>query len=211
MGRGVIINDLAGARFFDSEVELWRSRTSAPSPCSAEPGFSAAALFGICASVGFLFGLHQDTHKTIYFGLCFIRRRTTEPVLIEGNGSFPILDNPGISPAQSPPDSPGDDQNSPRKDDRGVGEHAQLVEHVFDNLIHRQTIPDPHKDMCAAKYRRIAIHYVLSHELSSRADVRFGSLADIAACPRDVRFTPRKQTFAPHNSVSALGHSQPSW
>jgi hypothetical protein len=27
----------------------------------AEPGFSAAASFGISASMGFLFGLHQDT------------------------------------------------------------------------------------------------------------------------------------------------------
>ena len=35
--------------------------TNAPSPCSAELGFSAAASFGISASVGFLFGLHQGT------------------------------------------------------------------------------------------------------------------------------------------------------
>jgi hypothetical protein len=34
-------------------------------------------------------------------------------------------------------------------------------------LIHRQTITDPRKDMCAAKYRRIAMHCVLSHEPSS--------------------------------------------
>ena len=45
----------------DSEVGPWRSRTSAPSPCSVEPGFSAAASFGIFASVGFLFGLLQGT------------------------------------------------------------------------------------------------------------------------------------------------------
>ena len=36
-------------------------RTSAPSPCSAEPGFSVAASFGISASVGFPFELHQGT------------------------------------------------------------------------------------------------------------------------------------------------------
>src|SRR5262249_32121806 len=43
----------------DSEVEPWRSRTTAPSPCSVEPGFSATASFGIFVGVGFLFGLHR--------------------------------------------------------------------------------------------------------------------------------------------------------
>jgi hypothetical protein len=37
------------------------TQTSAPSPCSAEPGFSAAASFAISTGVGFLFGLHPGT------------------------------------------------------------------------------------------------------------------------------------------------------
>ena len=109
--------------------------------------------------------------QTVYFGPRFIRRRTTEPVLVVGNGSLPILDNPGISPTQSPPDRPGDDQNRPSEDDRRVAEHAHLIEQVFDNFIHRQTIADPRNDVCATKYRRIAIHCVLSHDLSSDTEV----------------------------------------
>jgi hypothetical protein len=50
-----------GGSLHDSEFEPWRPRTNAPSPCSAEPGFSAAASFGISGSVGFLFGLRQGT------------------------------------------------------------------------------------------------------------------------------------------------------
>src|SRR5262245_48244748 len=57
-GRGVIIKTERGP-FYGSEVEPWRSRTSAPSSCSVEPGFSAAASFGTFAGVGFLFGLHR--------------------------------------------------------------------------------------------------------------------------------------------------------
>ncbi|WGS24119.1 MULTISPECIES: hypothetical protein [unclassified Bradyrhizobium] len=34
-------------------------RTVAPSPCSAEPAFSAAASFGICALADFPFGSRQ--------------------------------------------------------------------------------------------------------------------------------------------------------
>jgi hypothetical protein len=41
------------------EFESWWQRTVAPSPCSAEPGFSAAASFGICAIANFPFGSRQ--------------------------------------------------------------------------------------------------------------------------------------------------------
>src|SRR5882762_7662908 len=39
--------------------ESWWQRTVAPSPCSAEPAFSAAASFGICAIANFPFGSRQ--------------------------------------------------------------------------------------------------------------------------------------------------------
>ena len=38
-----------------------RPRTSAPSPCSAEPGFSVAASFGVFAHADFRFGVHRGT------------------------------------------------------------------------------------------------------------------------------------------------------
>src|SRR5207244_11746838 len=38
----------------------WLPSTIASSPCSVEPGFSAAALFDICAMLNLSFGLHQD-------------------------------------------------------------------------------------------------------------------------------------------------------
>ena len=40
-------------------IESWWQRTIGPSPCSAEPAFSAAASFGICALTDFLFGPRQ--------------------------------------------------------------------------------------------------------------------------------------------------------
>jgi hypothetical protein len=45
-------------------------------------------------------------------------------------------------------------------------------------LVHRQIIADPRNDMCAAEYRRLAIHCVLSHELSGQTEVRFTSTTD---------------------------------
>jgi uncharacterized protein YbjT (DUF2867 family) len=41
------------------EFESWCQRTIAPSPCSAEPAFSAAASFDIRALTDFLFGPRQ--------------------------------------------------------------------------------------------------------------------------------------------------------
>jgi hypothetical protein len=42
----------------------------APSPCSAEPGFSPDASFGISAITSFPFGLHQGTRiGVMLFGL----------------------------------------------------------------------------------------------------------------------------------------------
>ena len=41
------------------EFESWWQRTIGPSPCSAEPAFSAAASFGICALSDFPFGSRQ--------------------------------------------------------------------------------------------------------------------------------------------------------
>jgi hypothetical protein len=38
-----------------------------------------------------------------------------------------------------------------------------------------------------------------------KPNVRFGSKADMNACPRDVRFTPRKQTFVSANGCVCLG------
>jgi hypothetical protein len=40
-------------------IEPWWQRTVAPSLCSAEPAFSAAASFGICAVADFPFGSRQ--------------------------------------------------------------------------------------------------------------------------------------------------------
>src|SRR5437764_13641916 len=40
----------------DGEFESWLQPTIAPSPCSAEPAFSADALSGICALADFPFG-----------------------------------------------------------------------------------------------------------------------------------------------------------
>src|SRR5882757_11246779 len=49
----------ASGESFRGEFESWWQRTVAPSPCSAEPAFSAAASFGICAIANFPFGSRQ--------------------------------------------------------------------------------------------------------------------------------------------------------
>ena len=48
----------SGRRNLASSKSRWQ-RTVAPSPCSAEPAFSAAASFGICAIANFPFGSRQ--------------------------------------------------------------------------------------------------------------------------------------------------------
>ena len=47
----------------DNESKPWRPRTIASSLCSAEPDFSAAALFGISATASSPSGLHQDIRE----------------------------------------------------------------------------------------------------------------------------------------------------
>jgi hypothetical protein len=49
---------------------------------SAEPGFSAAASFGISASVGFLFGLHQGTQNGVTSYLLLMIRNFNRSKLI---------------------------------------------------------------------------------------------------------------------------------
>src|ERR1700704_2628557 len=49
----------ASEESFRGEFESWWQRRVAPSPCSAEPAFSAAASFGICAIANFPFGSRQ--------------------------------------------------------------------------------------------------------------------------------------------------------
>src|SRR6266436_6540457 len=63
----------ASGESFRGEFESWWQRTVAPSPCSAEPAFSAAASFGICAIANFPSGSRQgirtgDTDSFTSFG-----------------------------------------------------------------------------------------------------------------------------------------------
>src|ERR1700730_17166838 len=60
--RPTIANDgrpTASGESFGGEFESWWQQTVAPSPCSAEPAFSAAASFGICAIANFPLGSRQ--------------------------------------------------------------------------------------------------------------------------------------------------------
>jgi hypothetical protein len=53
----------------------------------------------------------------------------------------------------------------------------------------------------------VFLNFMLRRKIApgiAMTNVRFGSKADIGACLRDVRFTPKKQTFVAATGMSAL-------